>query len=993
MAGREYKARDKSVQKMSRDGLVEENLRTGKSQRAVTGRIDAVRIGDRPMEHFKAAGDLSEDGRLDRICRGGRHGLRKEDAVREAAEKEALMNGVPEEDSDASGHRNRVQRARESSFREAPSSLEENISRTASGELHGEKLGEHFADGTDGSGEGHFSEILQQDTYHTALRQRRGVQPEGYGASTSDFGSRPSSGAGGNGEGYGRNTRIRRRVQYVYHRRENGKSDEAYENRTQISVNPESGQENSTAAMQNDSPEGTGYPESSFENDLEERSLAEAHYHQQIRGHPASRAREAALYADELRQEGRKKRQDLHEKDSVRGSSRLRETSADIDGLDGIKEEIKSKRKRERLNQEQRKARDASRISFDDEGGMVKGSGMGFSRRAGTGSAGSSGVAKAAAGTAVGAAGKAAGMAAAFGKAKMAEAASEDDNPGMQSAMHAESIAENSARSLASRGARISERKGSASRRKGSGRGSARLLFTEEEDLKSAAGKAKTEKEKKAAVKRFFKKQRQRRMIAAARKEEKTIVSVLRGQQSAISRAATIVRDAVVRSRGALIVIGAVFAVFLLISASLGSCGALVQGIGNSVISTTYPSTDEDIYAVENRYRELEAGLDSQIRRMQETHPTYDEFRFQIDEITHNPYHLISYFTSKYGQFTYEQVKDELEEIFREQYTLTTSGERGVTITETRTVHPGESLGEVTTSGYCSCEICCGPWAGGTTASGVYPMSNHTLAVDAYNPFVPIGTHVIMNGIEYVVEDTGAFDRFGVQFDVYYDDHQSALAHGHQVCEAILADGGGVEELELTTTRTVDRMSVVLTNHDLDTVLQNRMTAEEKVRYSLYNITFGNRNYLFDLNNLPKYGNASRDYTIPPEALSDERFARMIAEAERHLGTPYVWGGYAPGGFDCSGFVCWVINHCGNGWSIGRTTAEGIRQYCTYVSPEDARPGDIIFFENTYSCAGASHVGIYVGDGMMIHCGEPVQYTSINTSYWQDHFMEFGRIP
>ena len=112
MAGREYKARDKSVQKMSRDGLVEENLRTGKSQRAVTGRIDAVRIGDRPMEHFKAAGDLSEDGRLDRISRGGRHGLRKEDAVREAVEKEALMNGVPEEDLDAAGHRNRVQRAR-----------------------------------------------------------------------------------------------------------------------------------------------------------------------------------------------------------------------------------------------------------------------------------------------------------------------------------------------------------------------------------------------------------------------------------------------------------------------------------------------------------------------------------------------------------------------------------------------------------------------------------------------------------------------------------------------------------------------------------------------------------------------------------------------------------------------------------------------------------------------------------------------------------------
>ena len=443
---------------------------------------------------------------------------------------------------------------------------------------------------------------------------------------------------------------------------------------------------------------------------------------------------------------------------------------------------------------------------------------------------------------------------------------------------------------------------------------------------------------------------------------------------------------------GAFLAIGLTGLIFLIVSASLGSCMALVQGAGNTMVSTTYPSTDEDIYAVENRYRELEAGLDLEVRRMQETHPTYDEFRFQIDEITHNPYHLISYFTTKYGQFTYEQVKDEIEEIFREQYTLTTSGERGVTITETTVVHPGESLGQVTTSGYCPCEICCGQYAGGPTASGVYPLSNHTIAVDAYNPFVPLGTHVIMNGIEYVVEDTGAFDQYDVQFDVFYDDHESAASHGQQVWDAVLAEGGGIEELELTTTRTVDRMSVVLTNHDLDTVLQNRLTDNEKVRYNIYNLTYGNRDYLFDLDNLPKYGNASRDYTIPPEALSDERFARMIAEAERHLGTPYVWGGYDPSGFDCSGFVCWVVNHCGNGWDIGRTTAEGIRQKCYYVSPEDARPGDIIFFENTYSCAGASHVGIYVGAGMMIHCGEPVQYTSLS-SYWQEHFMQFGRLP
>ena len=108
---------------------------------------------------------------------------------------------------------------------------------------------------------------------------------------------------------------------------------------------------------------------------------------------------------------------------------------------------------------------------------------------------------------------------------------------------------------------------------------------------------------------------------------------------------------------------------------------------------------------------------------------------------------------------------------------------------------------------------------------------------------------------------------------------------------------------------------------------------------------------------------------------------------------PYVWGGSSPNtSFDCSGFVCWVINNCGNGWSVGRTTANGLRGKCSYVSPADAQPGDLIFFEKTYNTVGASHVGIYVGNGMMIHCGDPISYTSINSTYWQSHFLGFGRI-
>lgn len=164
-----------------------------------------------------------------------------------------------------------------------------------------------------------------------------------------------------------------------------------------------------------------------------------------------------------------------------------------------------------------------------------------------------------------------------------------------------------------------------------------------------------------------------------------------------------------------------------------------------------------------------------------------------------------------------------------------------------------------------------------------------------------------------------------------------------------------------------------------------------KQLYTLYNYTYGNRDYLFDVATLPV---SDSSYEIPPEALSDVRFANMIEEAEKYLGYPYVWGGASPStSFDCSGFVSYVINNCGNGWSYGRLTADGLSRITRRVSPENAKPGDLIFFQGTYDTTGASHVGIYVGDGMMIHCGNPIQYTSIKTSYWQSHFYHFGRLP
>ena len=410
-----------------------------------------------------------------------------------------------------------------------------------------------------------------------------------------------------------------------------------------------------------------------------------------------------------------------------------------------------------------------------------------------------------------------------------------------------------------------------------------------------------------------------------------------------------------------------------------------------AVIESTYLADDHDIRKAENAYVAMENELQQQIERIKRENPDYDEYRFQIDEISHNPYQLISYLTVKYGDFSYSQVKRELEEIFREQYHLSTSSDT-YTETTTHTVRVGESLGMVVTSGYCNCPICCGVWSGGPTASGVYPTSDHTLAVDAYNPFVPLGTHIVMNGTEYVVEDTGNFDRFGVQFDVYYDSHAAASAHGHQSWEAFVADSNGSNTVQVTQTTTVKRLSVTVTNANLDLVLRNRMNEDEIKRYMIYNATYGNRDYLFSVETLPAYGGMS--YEIPPEALSDSRFAAMIHEAEKYLGYPYVWGGASPEtSFDCSGYVSWVVNHCGNGWDYGRLTAEGLRNVCTYVSPAEAKPGDLVFFQGTYDTAGASHCAIYVGNGMMIHCGNPIQYTSMQSSYWQQHFYCFGRLP
>ena len=346
-----------------------------------------------------------------------------------------------------------------------------------------------------------------------------------------------------------------------------------------------------------------------------------------------------------------------------------------------------------------------------------------------------------------------------------------------------------------------------------------------------------------------------------------------------------------------LMTVAAIGVITMILAASISSCTSFIQGVGATFTGSTYPSTDTDIYLAEAAYSALEAGLNTEIMQMEQDNPGYDEYRYQIDEIFHNPYQLISLLTTLYGEFTFQQIEQTgiLQDLFEDQYAITTS-----VSTETETVV-----------------------------------------------------------VEEIIDpETGAITQV-------------------------------VEE------RQRQILNIVLRNNGFDSVARRYLTDAQLPMYLLYNATNGNRDYLFDVTATGGYQGRGQDfgYTVPTEALTDERFARMLREAEKYLGYPYVWGGSSPStSFDCSGFVCWVINHCGNGWSVPRTTADGLRSYCSYVPPGEARPGDLVFFQNTYNAPGATHVGIYVGEGMMIHAGSPVQYTSIESTYWRAHFLAFGRI-
>ena len=370
--------------------------------------------------------------------------------------------------------------------------------------------------------------------------------------------------------------------------------------------------------------------------------------------------------------------------------------------------------------------------------------------------------------------------------------------------------------------------------------------------------------------------------------------------EKAAEKLALLVRN----HKGGAVVILLLFCVFLIINSVFSALPSLGTGMVNAVVGTSYTAEDGDILGANEDYTALENALRQEVADIERTHPGYDEYRYRVDELGHNPYELTSYLIAKLRTYTREDVQGELRALFEAQYKLTLTEEVETRYrTETRTgtsTSTDPETGETTTEEY-----------------------------------------------EYEVE---------VAYEYYI-------------------------------------LHVRLENRTLPAVIASRLDGEQKELYDILLELKGNKPYLWDdiySGNGSGYDPGS-DYTVPGEALSDPAFAALITEAEKYLGFPYVWGGSSPGtSFDCSGFVCWVYTHSGV-HNLPRTTANGILSQCARVSSADARPGDLIFFQGTYNTSGASHVGIYVGDGMMVHCGNPISYASIDTPYWRQHFLTFGR--
>ena len=408
-----------------------------------------------------------------------------------------------------------------------------------------------------------------------------------------------------------------------------------------------------------------------------------------------------------------------------------------------------------------------------------------------------------------------------------------------------------------------------------------------------ATVEAHPEMQKGGAVSRYIQKQKIKRQYAKQAREaakqtakaaEKTAVTT----EKLAARAVAFVK----RHPVGVLLFLACFLLLVLMQSCMSSAVTIGNGVVGAIGASTYAAEDADLRGAEAAYCGLEAELQDYLDSYESTHD-YDEYHFELDDIEHDPYVLLSIISAMHeGAWTVDEAQGTLQMLFEKQYILTET-----VVTERR-----------------------------------YYLETDTWTDEEGN------THT----------DT---------YRVYYD---------YYIC------------------------TVTLENFNLSHLPIYIMGEDQLSRYALYMSALGNRPDLFPSSPyVAKYTADPVEHEIPEAYLADETFAAILEEAEKYIGYPYVWGGYKPStSFDCSGFVSYVYNQCG--WDFGRLGAQGLYNISRRTS--SPRPGDLVFFTGTYDTPGVSHVGIYVGDGWMLHCGDPIGYANLNTSYWQSHFYAYGRL-
>ena len=545
------------------------------------------------------------------------------------------------------------------------------------------------------------------------------------------------------------------------------------------------------------------------------------------------------------------------------------------------------------------------------------------------------------------------------------------------------------------------------------------------------------EMQKKQLQKRL-QKQRIKREYAKARRAGQAAKNTKEAAVKSANFTTTIAKklqEMAAKHTSLLVTVGAFAILLIMIMTSISSCGAMFSDGMSTTLAGSYMSVPAEIDAADLAFSELEMELQKEIDSIETDYPDYDEYRYNLDAIGHDPFALISYLSAVHTEFTAADVQGEIESLFDEMYELTLNPTeetrtRTVTKTGTRTV-TDPVTGEETEEEYEYEE------------EEEYTVTILEVTLTAKDLNVVVAGHMDSEQKEIYAlynETHGLTQQFYTPLDLYWYNYVSSY-YGYRINPVTGAEQfhRGVDIAVPTGTTVLAAMDGTVTTAAYDSYYGNYVVIEDSKGYCtkyahmdtlsvsagqtvkhgdsigttgntgsstgshlhiecLYNGEYYNPLFYFEAGEGTLYGETPASGSgggnaIPPDSYDDATVQALMEEAAKYLGYPYVWGGSSPStSFDCSGYVCWVFTNSGV-HNLPRTTAQGIYDQCTPVSAADAKAGDIIFFTGTYNSPGAvSHVGIYCGNGVMIHCGDPIKYANINTSYWQSHFYAFGRL-